>query len=203
MPAWARASTHTNSKPGRSRAKRRTREATDSTWPGEASPSRPSDSTSNGGGEGRTAAQRPEERMVRNRPNPQRRRTLPGWSGRDCYQNPPQGTRSAGFTSTNGCGFRLTKTPSPGRKPGDFPPPPKESPLARMATIAAIIARQNRSARPMNATRMNVATGPSSSDSRNQTRPLRFFPWARPALMSANVNQPTKNRDESCIRCIS
>ena len=32
--------------------------------------------------------------------------------------------------------------------------------------------------------------GPSSSDRRNQLNPLRFFPWASPALISANVPQP-------------
>jgi len=38
---------------------------------------------------------------------------------------------------------------------------------------------------------MNVASGPRSNDRRNQAKPLRFFPCARPALISANVPHPT------------
>ncbi len=41
------------------------------------------------------------------------------------------------------------------------------------------------------ATRTNVAIGPSSNESRNQFKPLRFFPWASPALMRERVPQPT------------
>ena len=40
-------------------------------------------------------------------------------------------------------------------------------------------------------TRIRVAIGPRRSDRRNQARRLRFFPWARPALMSASVPQLT------------
>ena len=41
------------------------------------------------------------------------------------------------------------------------------------------------------ATKMKVAIGPSSSESRNQFKPLRFFPWASPALIRERVPQPT------------
>ena len=41
------------------------------------------------------------------------------------------------------------------------------------------------------ATRINVAIGPSSSEIRNQFKPLRFFPCANPALMRASVPRPT------------
>jgi len=41
-----------------------------------------------------------------------------------------------------------------------------------------------------NATRKNVAIGPSSSDARNHAEPLRPLPCARPALTSASVPQP-------------
>lgn len=37
----------------------------------------------------------------------------------------------------------------------------------------------------MNAARIKVTMGPSSSESRNQLSPLRFLPWARPALVGA------------------
>ena len=40
------------------------------------------------------------------------------------------------------------------------------------------------------ATRNNVAIGPKSSEMRNQLRPLRFFPWAIPALINARLPHP-------------
>lgn len=41
-------------------------------------------------------------------------------------------------------------------------------------------------------TMKNVATGPSNSESKNQFRPLRPLPWAKPALINAKVPHPTK-----------
>src|ERR1700754_1358054 len=38
---------------------------------------------------------------------------------------------------------------------------------------------------------IRVAMGPRIRDSRNQSTPLRFLPWASPALMRARVPQPT------------
>lgn len=39
----------------------------------------------------------------------------------------------------------------------------------------------------------SVAMGPRTMLRRNQTNPLRCFDWARPALISASVPQPTAN----------
>ncbi len=41
-------------------------------------------------------------------------------------------------------------------------------------------------------TKHKVANGPRNKDKKNQLSPLRFFPWANPALIRARVPHPTK-----------
>jgi hypothetical protein len=42
-----------------------------------------------------------------------------------------------------------------------------------------------------NTTSKNVASGPRNSETSHQFKPLLPLPWAKPALMSESVNQPT------------
>lgn len=40
---------------------------------------------------------------------------------------------------------------------------------------------------------IKVVKGPKNNEMKNQTKPLRFFPWARTALININVPHPTTN----------
>src|SRR5215472_11645019 len=114
----------------------------------------------------------------------------PNWYRTRCYADPAFGLHSAVTCASLRCESKAAAratTDRAGIGPDDNGPT-----FRHWSCVLFSHALLEFSARSQKSTISNVAIGPSNRESRNHSNPLFFFPWARPALMSARVPHPTK-----------